>query len=335
MVLNNIAFSYYRPGKSLLHRLQARTKLLLFDVLLVCLTIANRHQWHFLPYIVAAGLVGIGISLSGISLKEYWRQMWLLLLLAVLAAIPVLLFPDGKVQAFYTFGPYALPYPLLLLVAVVPFFLLRFQTKSMKENPRFRLFGTIGLLCVGEFISTLLVSGVAFRAGDLLLNQIRITYQGVWLIMPFLVIFLILFAYSLMLTMTTEPLALIEGLTILLGPLRRLGLPIDDFALMTLIALRFIPTMLDEIDQLMKAQSARGADLASGDLRERIQSAGAFFIPLMEGVFRRSTELATALESRGYDSQEKRTRLHERSLTLIDYICLGITLLCMAGSLFW
>ena len=131
--------------------------------------------------------------------------------------------------------------------------------------------------------------------------------------------------------MTTSPIALIEGLTALLMPLRWLRLPVDAFALMTLIALRFIPTLIEEVEQLVKAQASRGADYAHGTLRERTQSGTALFVPLLQGVLRRATDLATALEARGYDG--KQTRLHEKRLGMIDYAVLGLVVVITMGSL--
>ncbi|GER92208.1 hypothetical protein KDW_63700 [Dictyobacter vulcani] len=147
-------------------------------------------------------------------------------------------------------------------------------------------------------------------------------------------VFLVLYSFSTILTMTTSPIALIEGLTLLLSPLRYLKLPIDDFALMILLALRFIPTLLDEADQLMKAQAARGADMMHGTLRERFQSLTIFFVPLVQGTLRRASELATALEARGYHDEGQRTRLYEKNLSRIDYYVLCIVICSTSMALF-
>src|SRR5438045_5447428 len=125
-----------------------------------------------------------------------------------------------------------------------------------------------------------------------------ITYDTVWLLMTLFTVFLLLYALSLLLTMTSTPAALIEGMSILLTPLRWLRLPVDDFALMTLIALRFIPTLFEEIEQLVKAQASRGADYSHGTLRERGQSMVALFVPLLQGVLPRAADLALAREAR-------------------------------------
>jgi len=133
--------------------------------------------------------------------------------------------------------------------------------------------------------------------------------------------------------MTTTPVALIEGLTVLLAPLRRLRLPIDEFALMALLALRFIPTLTEEVELLIKAQTARGADFAHGTLRERAQSLTALFVPLLQGALRRAADLATALEARGYTVEGRQTLLHEGRLAARDYVTFTAVVLVTIGAL--
>jgi energy-coupling factor transport system permease protein len=112
-----------------------------------------------------------------------------------------------------------------------------------------------------------------------------------------------------------------------------LKLPVDDFALMTLLALRFIPTMFDEAEQLIKAQTARGADLTHGTVQQRIQSLFMFFTPLIEGTLRRASDLSVALEARGYRAEGRQTLLHETSFGLADYAVLGTVVLVTVGAL--
>jgi energy-coupling factor transport system permease protein len=130
------------------------------------------------------------------------------------------------------------------------------------------------------------------------------------------------------------PVALVEGITMLLSPLRRFKWPVDDFALMLLLALRFIPTLLNEAEQLIKAQTARGADTRYGTWKERFQSMSMFFLPLIHGSLRHASELATALDARGYQSEGKRTMLHETTLKRIDYCVICLVVIATTGSLF-
>ncbi len=127
-----------------------------------------------------------------------------------------------------------------------------------------------------------------------------------------------------LLTLTTSPIALTDGIEKLLNPFRGLGLPAHELAMMMTIALRFIPTLLDEADKIMKAQMARGADFESGNLLKRAKNLVPLLVPLFISAFRRADELALAMESRCYRGGENRTRLKVLRLLGIDYIALTL-----------
>lgn len=343
MIFSNLSFGIYYPGKSLLHRLQARTKLLILIGMIVVLALANRNQWHFLPYEIAGIIVVMGIGLSGLSPWLIWRQMWLLLLLAAVGSVPTLLFPGDPSPPLAILGPYHLSYSLVAIIvlvllvlvcaAILPLFPIK-QIASVRRTRLYKVYSVALLLFVPLLLSLFSVSGLTAEHTFLQLNPIQITYIGVWLIMPLFVVFPLVFSFSLLLTMTTEPIALIEGISLLLRPLRWLHLPVDDFSLMLLLALRFIPTFTDELDQLIKAQMARGSSVTYGSLGERIQSITMLFVPLMQGIFRRSEDLATALDARGYQVSGQQTLLHENGFTTLDYVVLVVVLGCLVGSLF-
>ncbi len=341
-MLKNISLGTYYPGKSVLHRLQARTKLLVLLIVVVSLTIAGQREWHFIPFIALLILLGVAIAGSNISPRELWRRMWLLIVLTVIGALTVLfsLSGDGD-KVLYALGPLGIPYGIaresaLLLVLVLLCFLILARVTPLRalwRNVWLRGIRILLVLLLGSATLFWWVIRNAPSTQKLLVGPIPITYSGVWSFVSFTVVLLTLYAFSLLLTMTTSPVALIEGLTMLLAPLRRLKLPVDDFALMTLLALRFIPTLFEEVEQLTKAQAARGADLTHGTFPERFLSLTMLFVPLLQGVLRRASELATALEARGYESEGQQTRLYEKALGRIDYIVLGVVLLVMIGSL--
>jgi energy-coupling factor transport system permease protein len=331
MLFKNITLGVYYPGNSLIHRLQARTKLLALFWLVASLMVANQRQWHFVPYIAIVVLLSIGSVLARISLHEIWRRTWLLLLLLLLGAIPSLSYTDTDTRVLYSIGPLRTSYATARLLLIegstllILLFLLSLLSlwRSEWRKPWLRRCRVLTVLLLLTALVTLaLLSGPA-AAALLFIGPYPITYSGVWVLMTFLVVLIMLYVCSLLLTMTTSPVALVEGLTMLLSPLRRLKLPVDDFALMCLIALRFMPTLLEEVEQLIKAQTSRGADVTRGTIRERLQSLTMLFIPLMQGVLRRAAELATALEARGYEVEGKQTFLHETSLGLVDYVVLG------------
>jgi energy-coupling factor transport system permease protein len=127
------------------------------------------------------------------------------------------------------------------------------------------------------------------------------------------------------LTLTTSPIALTDGLAWLGRPLRRLRVPTDELALMVTIALRFIPTLLMELDTIMRAQRARGADFSSGGLRRRANALVPVLIPLFVLSFRRADDLALAMEARCYSPGIVRTRLHPLRATAADVVLLTAT----------
>ena len=166
------------------------------------------------------------------------------------------------------------------------------------------------------------------------LGPLLISAESLWLAGRLVVTLLSLYALALLLTMTTSPVALIEGLTRLLGPLRRLRLPVDEFALMALLALRFVPTLGVEIETLVKAQLARGADFGHGPPRERIQSLAALIVPVFQAIWRRAEALATALDARGYAADARPTPLYEAKLGRIDFAALAVVVVVTIGALF-
>lgn len=126
--------------------------------------------------------------------------------------------------------------------------------------------------------------------------------------MAFRVIILIV-GTSILLTYTTSPISLTDGLESLLSPLKKIGLPVHTFAMMMSIALRFIPTLVEETDKIMNAQKSRGADFSSGSLIKRAKALVPILIPLFVSSFKRAEELATAMECRCYRGDNNRTKL--------------------------
>ena len=146
----------------------------------------------------------------------------------------------------------------------------------------------------------------------------------------------LLVAGTSLLTLTTSPIALSDGMEVLLTPLKKIHFPAHELAMMMTIALRFIPTLLEETDKIMKAQMARGADFESGNILVRAKAMVPLLVPLFVSAFRRAGDLAMAMESRCYHGGEGRTRLRVLKTTRNDWIALGVvalllTLIVMEG----
>ncbi|MFL0249166.1 energy-coupling factor transporter transmembrane component T family protein [Clostridium neuense] len=139
-------------------------------------------------------------------------------------------------------------------------------------------------------------------------------------------------------TLTTSPIELTDGIEKLLNPMKKIGVPAHELAMMMTIALRFIPTLIDETDKIMKAQMARGADIDSGNIFNKAKSLVPILVPLFISSFRRADELAMAMEARCYRGGEGRTRMKKLVITSKDYIAVFSVCILVAISVwsnFW
>lgn len=152
--------------------------------------------------------------------------------------------------------------------------------------------------------------------------------QGIFISLRFLVLVLM----TSILTLTTSPISITDGMEVLLNPFKRFKLPVHELALMMSISLRFIPTLMDETDKIMKAQMARGSDITSGSIKERIKAVVPLLIPLFVSAFKRAEDLAVAMEVRGYRGGEGRTRYRQLKWDWRDTTIM-LLLIVMAGIL--
>ncbi len=163
---------------------------------------------------------------------------------------------------------------------------------------------------------------VIWRLGFLVLTREGLR-QGIF--MALRLIFLV--SGTSLLTLTTSPIALTDGIESLLRPLKAIRFPAHELAMMMTIALRFIPTLLEETDKIMKAQMARGADFESGNILQRAKALVPLLVPLFISAFRRADELAMAMEARCYRGGDNRTRMKVLKVGKGDYIAMSFTLL--------
>ena len=145
-----------------------------------------------------------------------------------------------------------------------------------------------------------------------------ITYEGLILAAKLSLRLALVIISGSLLTFTTTPILLTDGIEKLLNPFKRIGIPAHELAMMMSIALRFIPTLLEETDKIMKAQAARGADFDTGNLVQRAKSFVPVLVPLFVSAFRRADELATAMEARCYRGGAGRTRMRQLKFTDAD-----------------
>ena len=162
-------------------------------------------------------------------------------------------------------------------------------------------------------------------------NFIRITQEAVEQAVYITLRLILLVAGTSILTLTTSPIALTDGLEKLMSPLRKLRFPAHELAMMMTIALRFIPTLMEETDRIQKAQMARGADFESGNILQRAKSMIPVLVPLFVSAFRRADELAMAMESRCYHGGEGRTRMRELHFHARDLISTLLFVIILVG----
>ncbi len=162
---------------------------------------------------------------------------------------------------------------------------------------------------------------------------LKITKEGLMTAIHFAMRLVFLVAGTSILTLTTSPIALSDGLELLLKPLKIIRFPAHELAMMMTIALRFIPTLIEEADKIMKAQMARGADFESGNLLKRAKAMIPLLVPLFVSAFRRAGELAMAMEARCYHGGEGRTRLRVLKYTKLDLYALLLTAATLAVTI--
>jgi energy-coupling factor transport system permease protein len=165
-------------------------------------------------------------------------------------------------------------------------------------------------------------------------GAIHITYEGIDTVVKLVFRLSLLVISASLLTLTTTPMLLTDGIEKLMSPFRRIGLPAHEIAMMMTIALRFIPTLLEETDKIMKAQAARGADFDTGKLIDRAKSFVPVLVPLFVSAFRRADDLAIAMEARCYRGSEGRTRMKQLKLGKVDLVITVVMVVFVAGLLY-
>ena len=203
----------------------------------------------------------------------------------------------------------------------------------------FQGFGPIGCRCnfcrvvtgPDNFFTGLL--NMFMTPGDPLvqLGFLKITLQGLVNALRMVLRIMMLIMGTFLLTYTTSPISLTDGLERLLEPLKKIRVPVHELAMVMSIALRFIPTLIEETDKIMSAQKARGADFESGNLVERARAMLPILVPLFVSAFRRADELAVAMECRCYHGGEGRTKLHVLQYRRADAVALTAGVLLMAA----
>lgn len=258
-MIKDITLGQFFPGQSVIHKLDARIKLILVVLLIVNIFVAK----SVVSYLLAAAVVFAAIFLSKIPFSMIIKSIKPLLYVIAFTTV---------INLFFTTGEPVLEFWVITIT---------------KE----------GLIRSGEMIVRIVL---------LVLGTSLLTY-------------------------TTSPIMLTDALERLLSPLTKIKFPVHEFSLMMTIALRFIPTLIEEVDKIIAAQKARGADFESGNIIKRTKALIPILVPLFVSSFRRADELAVAMECRCYKGGQGRTRLREYKVEKRDYFAL-LSLILLLGA---
>lgn len=260
-MLKDITIGQYFPGKSIIHKLDPRIKIIITAFFITML-------------FAATGFIGLGIGIVFLAVS--------------------------------------------FMISGIPF---KMMLKSLKP--------------IVPIIVFTAVLNLFFIEGAIIFKFwiFKITDAGITTSLFMIIRIIALIMGTTLLTYTTSPITLTDAIERLLSPLKKIKLPVHELAMMMTIALRFIPTLIEETDKIMSAQKARGADMESGGLMQRAKALVPILIPLFVSAFRRAEELALAMECRCYRGGEGRTRLRQLKSMGKDYVALGISVLFLNGVL--
>ena len=204
--------------------------------------------------------------------------------------------------------------------------------KTSKVPFRFVIRGLKAIVIL--LLVTALLNLFMLKGGDVIvrIGKLTITESGLATTIYLAIRLIYLIIGSSLMTLTTTPTALTDGIEALLGPLKRIHVPVHEIAMMMSIALRFIPILLEETDKIMKAQLARGADFENGNIFHRVKGMVPILVPLFVSAFRRANDLALAMEARCYHGGDGRTRMKPLHYQKRDYIAYAVMGLYMVLS---
>ncbi|MDL2300632.1 energy-coupling factor transporter transmembrane protein EcfT [Clostridiaceae bacterium OttesenSCG-928-D20] len=221
------------------------------------------------------------------------------------------------------FAKYYLSYGIMLLVLITCVTISKIRPKTLLRGLKPLLFIIIFTAVINIFYTE---GRVIFQ-----LWIFKITIEGIERALFMVARIMMLITGTFLLTYTTSPIALTDGMESLLSPLKKIKAPVHEFSMMMSIALRFIPTLIEETDKIMSAQKARGADFETGKLTDRARALLPLLVPLFISAFRRADELGTAMESRCYTGGEGRTKMKVLRFKAADYIALFLGAVVLAG----
>lgn len=242
---------------------------------------------------------------------------------------------DPRMKIIITLIYVVLIFTVKKFSAFIIFFLFLFFTIFLSKIPIKFVFKGLKPLILIIFLTGIL--NMFMTDGDvafyLFNTNIKATWQGMRLAAFMIIRLVLLICGTSVLTLTTSPISLTDGLEHILNPLKKIRVPVHELSMMMTVAIRFIPTLLEETEKIIKAQKARGADFESGFLIKRAKALIPILVPLFISSFRRADELAMAMESRCYNGGGGRTKMNRLHLAKSDFVCFTVCAAVFAFAL--
>ena len=319
--MNKIAFGQYYHTNSLIHKMDSRIKIIITILFMAAIFIVPTNNFILLSLLFVLAI--IMILLTKVPLSKYVNSLKQILFLLIFSFVFQVLFTQSG-ELLYTIHNNLTILNLVLSLIIIVIYIL------IKKYLPFRFIWFLVLLCALIYMLQYPIYGsVLFE------YNIKIYSQG--LINGSFIIYrvLVLIMFTTILTLTTKPTDLNNGLDSLLSPLEKLHIKTSIFSMMISIALRFIPTLFLEADKILKAQASRGVDFNEAKFKDKIVQIVSLLVPMFIVSFKRAEDLAIAMEARGYVPGEKRSKINELKIRLSDILWLLLFILIISGLIIY
>lgn len=305
----NVVFGQYHNTNSFVHKLDPRTKIIGIIVLIIALFLLS----EIIPLLIAFGIVVLLILSTKIPLSKFLKSLRMMTTLLFITVIFQVLFNQGE---DYTAVNFSLN--VLNLVIIIVAWILFFLSKKIIRKFRFILFLLV-------FVGSFYLQTLSILPSSTILNYTLKFYEKGLLTSVVVILRIIsLIFLSSILTLTTKPTDLNNGLEKLAKPLKLIGVKVSILTMMISIALRFIPTLINEAAKILKAQASRGVDFKEGKFKEKINQIISLLIPMFVISYKRAYDLADAMEARGYIPEGKRTSINLLKFRFSDIFAMFI-----------
>jgi len=316
--MKNIVIGQYVPGRGFFHRLDPRTKIIAVLFMMVTIFLLETITQMALAFAVSLMLIAVG-KISIIRVIKGLKPIFVLLVFTFV--FQIMFNQTGEALATLDMG---------LSVSSILFLLV--WTVIWRLLARMKRFGILlFLMYVAGGLAILTYGNVWVPFSSF---SVTVYEDGVVMSLFVVMRLLIIIMFSTILTLSTKPTDLTQALEKLLHPLKIIGIRSEDFALIISISLRYIPTILDEANKIMLAQASRGADFTEGKLKDKITQIVSLLVPMFIIAFKRSEDLADAMESRNFVPGKPRTRIYELSFAARDVFASLVVLLLFAASIY-